>query len=290
MTVHEVAAYLRIKERKVYDLVAQNRIPCTKAAGKWLFPKQLIDLWLRQHTDFGIELSPQSEPPLIVSGSHDPLLDWAVRESGSGLAILFNGSLDGLERFAARQSVACGLHIWDDATGDYNRRLLEQRFAAQPVVAIEWAWRDQGLMVAPGNPLAIKSLKDVQGKRFAIRQKEAGSHVLLTYLLRQAGLTLADLTVVEPPLRNETDLALAVASGDVDAGLGIAAAAHPLNLDFIPLAKERYDLLIWRRQYFELPLQTLFAFTTTPTFCKRLQTLRGYHVGGLGRVRYNAPI
>lgn len=290
MTVHEVAEYLRIKERKVYDLVAQNRIPCTKAAGKWLFPKQLIDLWLRQNTECVTDVAPPSEPPLILSGSHDPLLDWAVRESGSGLAILFNGSLDGLERFAARQAVACGLHLWDAATGDYNNRLLEQRFAAQPVVAIEWAWRDQGLMVAPGNPLGIHSLPDIKGKRFAVRQKEAGSHVLLNYLLRQANLTLADLTVVEPPLRNETDLALAVASGQVDVGLGIAAAAHPFNLDFIPLAKERYDLVVWRRQYFESPLQKLFAFTTSEAFSKRLQTVSGYHVGGLGTVRYNAPI
>lgn len=290
MTVHEVAEYLRIKERKVYDLVAQGRIPCTKAAGKWLFPKESIDVWLRQNADcYGFETSTPPEPPLILSGSHDPLLDWAVRESGSGLAILFNGSLDGLERFAARQAVACGLHLRDGNTGDYNTMLLEQRFAAEPVVAIEWAWRDQGLMVAPGNPLEIHSLQDVKGRRFAVRQKEAGSHVLLNYLLGQSGLAMADLHVVEPPLRNETDVALAVASGEVDVGLGVAAAAHQLNLDFITLAKERYDLLVWRRQYFEPPLQKLFAFTKAATFSKRLQTVSGYDTSGLGTVRYNAP-
>jgi excisionase family DNA binding protein len=289
MTVHEVAEYLRIKERKVYDLVAQSRIPCTKAAGKWLFPKELIDRWLQQHAEYVSDTSAPAEPPLILSGSHDPLLDWAVRESGSGLAILFNGSLDGLERFAARQAVACGLHVRDGATGEYNNRLLAQRFAAEPVVAIEWAWRDQGLMVAPGNPLGIQSLLDVKDRRFAVRQKEAGSHVLLNHLLEQCDLEMDDLHIVEPPLRNETDLALAVANGEVDAGLGIAAAAHQLQLAFVPLAKERYDLLVWRRQYFEPPLQKLFAFTRTPAFSKRLQNVRGYDVGGLGTVRYNAP-
>jgi excisionase family DNA binding protein len=290
MTVHEVAEYLRIKERKVYDLVAQGRIPCTKAAGKWLFPKELIDYWLRQNAECVTATLPSPEPPLILSGSHDPLLDWAVRESGSGLAILFNGSLDGLERFAVRQAVACGLHLRDVETGDYNTRLLEQRFAAEPVVAIEWAWRDQGLMVAPGNPLKIQSFQDVQDKRFAVRQKEAGSHVLLKYLLGQSGLMMADIRVMEPPLRNETEVALAVANGEVDAGLGIAAAAHQLHLAFIPLAKERYDLLVWRRQYFESPFQKLLAFTATQAFSKRLQTVRGYDVSGLGTVRYNAPI
>ena len=99
MNTREVAEYLRIKERRVYDLVAQRNIPCTRAAGKWLFPKELIDLWLIRNAE-GVSESLQVKPielPAIISGSHDPLLDWAVKESDCGLAMLFNGSLDGLE-------------------------------------------------------------------------------------------------------------------------------------------------------------------------------------------------
>jgi len=290
MNTREVAEYLRIKERKVYDLVAQRRIPCTRAAGKWLFPKYLIDLWLRQHAEGVAEnVSPPVAPPAILSGSHDPLLDWAVRESDSGLAVLFNGSLDGLERFADRQALACGLHILDPDSGEYNAPILAQRFANAPVTAIEWAWREQGLMVAPGNPLGIGGMPEAASQRFAVRQKEAGSYLLLGHLLGQAGMTLADVAAASPPLRSENEVALAVANGEADVGLGIAAAARALRLDFLPLARERYDLLVWRRLYFEPPFQKLLAFARTPAFSKRAQDMGGYDLSGLGAVRYNAP-
>lgn len=288
MNTHEVAEYLRIKERKVYDLVSQRQIPCTRAAGKWLFPKDLIDLWLLHNAEGVPRNLVRTEPPMIVSGSHDPLLDWAVRESGSGLAVLFNGSLDGLERFAHNHALACGLHVLDSGSGDYNTPLIEQRLATEPVVLIEWAHRQQGLMVAPGNPLGIKNLTDVAGKRVALRQKEAGSFVLLEHLLREQNLSLADVASNQPPMRSETEVALAVSSGQADAALGIAAAADQMQLSFVPLIEERYDLLLWRRQYFEPPLQALLAFCQSDVFTKRAAELVGYDVSDFGSVRYNA--
>ncbi len=287
MNTREVAEYLRLKERKIYDLVAQRRIPCTRAGGKWLFPKELIDLWLLQQAEGVPERLPAVEPPPIVSGSHDPLLDWAVRESGSGLAVLFDGSLDGLERLLRHETLACGLHVPDPEGDGYNSALLNQRAADQPLVAIEWARRRQGLMVAAGNPLGITGIADLAGKRFALRQKEAGSHILLDRLLTSAGLTFAEFAGCVGPLRSETELAQAIADGEADAGLGIAAAARPLRLDFIPLVEERYDLLIWRRQYFEPPLQALLGFCHGEAFRRRARELDGYDVSGLGTVRFN---
>ncbi len=287
MNTREVAEYLRLKERKIYDLVAQRRIPCTRVGGKWLFPRELIDLWLLQNAEGVPEQAPAVEPPPIVGGSHDPLLDWAVRESGSGLAVLFDGSLDGLERLLRREAMASGLHVPDPDGDGYNSALLNQRAADQPLVAIEWAHRRQGLIVAPGNPLGIRGIADLAGKRFALRQKEAGSHLLLERLLHAAGLSSADFGVCIGPLRSETELARAIADGEADAGLGIAAAARPLRLDFIPLVEERYDLLIWRRLYFEAPLQALLGFCRGEAFRRRARELDGYNVSGLGTVRFN---
>lgn len=288
MNTREVAEYLRIKERKVYDLIAQRRIPCTRAAGKWLFPKDLVDMWLL-HSAEGIpaDLPPQ-QPPAIVTGSHDPLLEWAVRESGSELAVLFDGSLDGLERFDKIQAVACGLHVPDEASGDYNVALLERRFNTRPVVAVEWARRRQGLVVKAGNPLAIGGITDLAGRRVALRQKEAGSYLLLNLLLADAGMTAADLGTPTPPLRSETEVALAVATDQADAGLAIAAVARPLGLGFIPLVEERYDLLLWRRQYFEPSLQKLFVFCRSDAFVQRARHVGGYDISRLGEVRFNA--
>jgi excisionase family DNA binding protein len=112
MNTREVAAYLRIKERKVYDLVKTGKIPCTRVTGKWLFPKTVIDLWVIQNLSHKGDPAVVPAPPPIIAGSHDPLLDWAVRESGSGLALMFGGSLDGLRRFAAGDAIKSLMTVW----------------------------------------------------------------------------------------------------------------------------------------------------------------------------------
>jgi excisionase family DNA binding protein len=289
MNTKEVAEYLRLKERKIYDLVAHRQIPCARISGKWLFPKDLIDLWLRRNIEGSAARKLYPDPPPIVAGSHDPSLEWAVRESGSDLALLFGGSLDGLERFAEGQAVACGLHVLDSEQEQYNAPLIEQRFGAEPVVLIEWARRQQGLIVAPGNPLGIASLADGVGKRLAIRQKESGTYLLLDYLLKKNHLTLADFIVGTIPLRNETEVAMAVASGQADLGLGIFGAARQLPVDFISVTEERYDLLMWRRSYFEPTLQALFSFVRTPSFTDYASAALGYRFDELGRVHFNGP-
>jgi len=152
MTTSEVAAYLRVKERKVYDLVAANAIPCTRVTGKILFPKPLIDLWIAAQTQ-GPGLEHQGPRPPIAAGSHDPLLDWPLRESGVGIATLFDGSLNGLRQFLDGGVLFCGLHVPDSSAADplgdsANSHLFRDRDAvggtAARLVLIEWARREQG--------------------------------------------------------------------------------------------------------------------------------------------------
>jgi len=295
MTTREVAEYLRIKERKVYDLLRDKRIPATRVAGKWLFPKHLIDQWLATGTEFPdrareMALAPRQAPP-VCAGSHDPLLDWSLRESGCGLAMMPGGSLDGLARLAAGEAMVAGLHVYDPETDSYNEEAVARACAGLDVVVIEWAWREQGLVVAAGNPLGIGSVKDLKAKkaRVAVRQPEAGSRILLEYLVAEAGMTMADLDVTGPPALSETDLATAVMEDKADAGLAVASAAHPYRLGFVPLRRERYDLVVRRRDYFEPPVQALLAFAATSPFRERAGEMSGYDVSGLGRVVYNAP-
>src|SRR5262245_24920127 len=109
-TTSEAAEYLRIKERKLYELVSEQAIPCTKATGKWLFPKDEIDRWLSDSVVLRDGMN-RAAPMPIVGGSHDPLLEWALRESGSGLATLPEGSLSGLQRFKRGELVAAAIHL-----------------------------------------------------------------------------------------------------------------------------------------------------------------------------------
>jgi len=287
MNTREVADYLGLKERKIYDLVAKREIPCTRVTGKWLFHRELIDRWLLEHAE-GIGTTPAAQPPAIVAGSHDPLLDWAVRESGCGLALLFDGSLDGLARFARGEALACGIHV-PDPSGEYNTPLIRQQLPRQPLVALEWAWREQGLILPPGNPRGVRGLADTVGLRFALRQPGAGSRVLLEQLLAAENLGVADLSAAGPARRGELEVGLSIAGNEADVGLGIHAVARQLGLDFVALARERYDIVIRRRDYFEAAFQRLMAFSREAAFREQAGRLAGYDVAGLGTVRYNGP-
>ncbi len=289
LTTREVAELIRLKERKVYDLVATGSIPCIRVTGKLLFPRALIEAWLARHAEFGEGTETLQALPGICAGSHDPLLDWALREAGTELAVKFGGSLTGLRALAAAQAQMAGLHLAEDGEGAWNVQHVKRALLGRPVVLIEWARRQQGLIVAPDNPLQILGLTDLKGRRVISRQREAGAFVLLEKLLGAVGLGIGDLAVAAAPALTEADVAAAVAEGRVDAGLGIAAVAHQYRLGFVPLIEERYDLAIWRAAYFEEPVQKLLAFTRSDRFVERARSLTGYDVSELGTVHYNAP-
>jgi molybdate-binding protein len=225
----------------------------------------------------------------VVAGSHDPLLEWCLNQAGAGLAMLPGGSLDGIARLAAGEAAICALHVLDTETGEYNLPVVRQSLGALGVVVVEWAWRDQGLVVPEGNPGGIAGMADLSGLRVATRQAEAGSHILFEHLLAEAAMTVADLNLVAEPARSETELAMMVLEGKADAGLAVAAVARRLKLGFVPLHRERCDLVMRRRDYFEAPFQTLLAFTRTAAFKAHATDLGGYHTSGLGQVIYNGP-
>jgi len=289
LTTSEVAELLRIKERKVYDLASSGQLPCNKAIGKLLFPRDQIDAWLAVNAEHVVE--PLGMRPRVFLGSHDPLLEWALRESQSGLAMLFDGSNDGLQRFTAREGVAAGLHIFDEKTKDWNVHVVEQHCAHSSVVLIEWAIRQRGLIVCPKFKNKIASLNDLGdlkgGLEIVPRQSQAGAQILFMQLLAQNQVKLDDLTFTDPA-RTESDVAVAVSSGAADVGFGLASVAASYNLHFVPLVKERFDLVVDRQHYFEEPLQRLWAFCQTERFAQYVESLAGYNTSNLGRVRYNS--
>ena len=287
LTTREVAALLRVRERKVYELVAEQAIPVSRVTGKMLFPRDLVEAWIRRRVELAASTADFSPPPAVLAGSHDPLLDWAIRESGSEIATFFGGSIDGLTRLTDRKAFAAGMHVFDPDTGEFNLSLVANELAGQPVVMTEWAWRTQGLVVASGNPRGLASAADLAGVRFIPRQPEAGSHLLLLHLLAEAGIETDAVAMLDPPARTEADVALHVLEGRADAGLAVETVARMHRLDFVPLFRERYDLLVWRREYFEPPMQRLLAFCASAAFRQRATEIGGYDLSGLGTVRYN---
>ena len=288
LTTAEAAEYLRLKERKLYELVAERQIPCTKVTGKWLFSRADLDRWLLA----GMVRPPGAlppEPPPIVGGSHDPLLQWALSESQAGLAILPEGSEAGYQRFLKGEVVAAALHLHDldSPDADANPARLRLEPTLSDAVLIGFAAREQGLIVAAGNPLEIQSLRGAHERelRAALRPQGAGAQLLLLGLLRREGLSIDDLRTAHVAPTGP-DVAQAVRAGHADFGVATRAVATAAGLDFVPLCVERFDLLMRQRDYFRPPLQALLALLRAPRFAARAQDLGGLDVSVAGRVRW----
>ncbi|MCB1792343.1 MAG: helix-turn-helix transcriptional regulator, partial [Gammaproteobacteria bacterium] len=233
LTTRELAALLRIKERKVYDLAASGQIPCSRAMGKLLFPRKAIEAWIAGESINPDAVTPKSRPPVFL-GSYEPLLEWALRESGCGLATLLDGSLDGLRRFVANEGVAAGLHVYDAADDSWNVRAVGEALRDAPVVLIEFAWRERGLIVAPGKARAFPDAAALRGHRVVPRQAGAGSQVLLEQLIAKSAVGRDEVDWAATA-RTESDAALAVLEGKAEAALGLRAMAEQLRLGFVPL-------------------------------------------------------
>ncbi len=282
LTSDEAADFLRLSRRKLFQLVADRRLPVARIDGRLLFPRRALEAWL----DAQLEAGPHPEPPPVCAGSHDPLLDWAVRESGCGLALLTEGSGDGLVRLMDGEAAVAGLHLFDPDSGETNGPALAAA-GARGVVAIEWARRTQGLLLPAGNPAGLTGVRDLAGLRTVRRQPASGSQGLLEALLAGTGIA-RDAPAWTPAIAHtHADAATMVATGAADAAFGVASAARSAGLDFLPLHEERYDLVMRRRTYFEPPVQSLLAFARTAALAEKAAALGGYDVGGLGTVRAN---
>jgi putative molybdopterin biosynthesis protein len=289
LTTSEAAAYLRLKERKIYEMVAEGTVPCTKVTGRWLFPKAELDHWLSSsvHRPDG---TARPDPAPIVGGSHDPLLEWALRESKSGLAQLAVGSEAGFDRFVAGETIAAAthLHALEDPEADANAAAMADRSDMQDAVLISFCRREQGLLLALGNPLKIKTIEDVISRRarIVLRPEGAGAQQLLLSLLHRAKVSLDNLTTVSPLAPTGNDIAQAVRAGRADTGIATRGAANAAGLDFAPIVWEPFDLVMRQRDYFHGPLQALIRFLRTDEFAARARELGGYDVSTAGTVRF----
>lgn len=289
LTTDEAAAYLRLKERKLYELVANGQIPCSKVSGKWLFPRAALDRWVAAGLSRPEGFVAEPAPP-IVGGSHDPLLEWALRQSNAGLALLAEGSEAGLDRLERNEVAAAAIHLHGEGDDEAaNVAGVAARAGLHDAVVIGFARREQGFLVAAGNPLGLGGLADVARReaRIGLRPAGAGAQLLLEVVAARAGMAVEGLRRAPLPYPTGPDLALAIRGGEIDCGIATRAVAALHGLDFVPLVWERFDLVLRRRTYFEPPAQTLFAFLRDPAFARRAGALGGYDVGAAGLVRLN---
>lgn len=284
LTTKELADLLRVKERKVYELAGAGEIPCRRVTGKLLFPSDEINAWLGGSAL--VSATSARDLPHVIAGSHDPLLDWAIRESRCGVATFFDGSINGLEEMQQGNALAAGIHLVEKTGQDWNLSFVQERFADAPFVLMEWAKRQQGMILSPSLK-SIVSLGDLKGRRIAQRQPTAGAHLLFNHMIAACDCSPGDFEILPELSRTETEAAVAVASGVADAAPGLAAMAKQFNLGFMPTMLERYDLIIDRHAWFEPPMQNLLTFSRSEKFISKAAELGGYELSDHGKIHWN---
>jgi molybdenum cofactor synthesis domain-containing protein len=292
--------FIRVTLGRVRDKVIATPLPrgagtitsLVRADGLLIVPALSEGLEEDRPVEAELLASPEDiDGTLVVLGSHDNTLDLLAtllrrRDPRLRLSSGHVGSLGGLMALRQGRAHLGGSHLFDPQTNTYNLTYIEKYLPGLPLKLINLAWREQGLMVLPGNPKNIRSVPDLARPevRFINRQRGAGTRLLLDYLLKEAGI---EPTAVQGYEREEyTHMAVAanVKSGTADAGLGILAAARALGLDFIPLTPERYDLVVPEETFHDPRFQTLLEVMRSREFATAALSLGGYDLKDCGGI------
>ncbi len=231
------------------------------------------------------------ERTIVALGSHDLTLDLLAQflasgDSGVRLSSANVGSLGGLIAVRRGHAHLAGSHLLDPQTGKYNTTFLERYLPGEDIVLVTLAGREQGWMVPVGNPKGLTGWEDLgrKGIRFVNRQRGAGTRMLLDYELEKRGLNPSMVDGYKREEYTHLAVAAAVASGTADLGLGIRAAAIALDLEFVSLAYERYDLVIPRAHYESKLLAPMLELLENSSFRKAVAEMPGYDVSEMGNV------
>jgi len=259
LTTREVARFLNINEKMVYNLIAEKGLPATKATGKWLFPRHLVEQWLENQT-INYPKTSDPLPPyhglLIISGSNDILLDKAIslfnRLYPEHVAVFGNlGSLGGIRSLRRNLCHIASSHLLQENEQEYNFGIAEEELGQLPGM-INFCKREQGLLVAKDNPEKIQGVQDLgrPGIRIVNRPLGTGTRLLLDGELAKEGIKGERIEGYDREVTRHLEVGLEVLSGRADTGPGIRAVAGLLDLDFIPLRWERFDFLIQKDRFF----------------------------------------
>nr|PZN71488.1 MAG: molybdopterin biosynthesis protein [Bacillota bacterium] len=227
---------------------------------------------------------------VVIIGSHDTSLDlmgsFLRKKGGYYLSSAHVGSQGGLLALKRGEAHMAGVHLLDPETGDYNTAYV-RRYLGKPALLALLARREQGFIVPKGNPKGITSFRDLARPdvRFVNRQRGAGTRLLLDFHLRQEGISPEQVEGYRWELFTHLNVAQAVKAGDADVGLGIRSAAQALDLDFVPLAWEDYELCIPADMEGHPGVQAVLSLLRDPAFRRAVEALGGYDCSDSGRIR-----
>ncbi len=293
LTTKEVAALLNVNEKMVYVLVNDKGLPATKVTGKWLFPRRLVEEWLEVNiSNYRPAAVAVDESLLLLAGSDDPLFQSALalfQQSNTGKMAYFAnvGSMGGVTALRRGLCHIGVCHLLQDENEDYNFDFANQQLDQTPVF-LNFSKREQGFLVAKGNPKKIKEISDLckDGVTIANRPLGTGTRLLLDHELERYKISTKHVKGYTKEVNRHIDAGLEVLSGRADVAPAIRAVAGLLGLDFIPLRWERFDLIISRDRFFERGIQDFVGLLHEKEFRQLAASFDGYDVSLCGKMLF----
>lgn len=293
LSTREVAQFLDVNEKMIYSLISDKGLPATKITGKWLFPLRLVEQWIDANTSNYPQprtTLPAYDGLLIITGSNDPLLDKAISifnsNSPEHISVFANlGSMGGLQALRRNLCHMASSHLMQDNGEGYNFDFADREFDNMPAM-VNFCKREQGLLVAKGNPKKIYDIADLArpGLKIVNRSNTTGTRLLLDRELEKAGIKGNDIAGYHHEVAKHIDIGLEILSGHADAGPAIRYVAALLDLDFIPLRWERYDLLIDKNRFFDQGVQLFIGMLHENDFTAAANAFAGYDLSMSGKM------
>jgi putative molybdopterin biosynthesis protein len=298
MTAKEVATYLNLNTKKVYQLVNDGLIPAARVGGKLIFPRTLLEEWLYNAARKNLKKDTDAHDKILVAiGSNDLVWELLSRELIKTPYHLITpyasvGSIEGLLALSQRIAHLAGIHLLDPLTNEYNISYLSRYLGGFEVTVVNLFYRMQGIIIRKGNPKRIHDLSDFARNDVVIinRQEGSGTRILFDTLLQNNGISPGSIKGYEKSVTTHMELAAEIGKGHADTGLGIQAAAQAVGLDFIPIKDERYDIVLLNDYLHLRSVQALLEIIRSDRFKTLLNGLEGYNFRDTGKTIFQGAV
>jgi molybdate-binding protein/DNA-binding transcriptional regulator YhcF (GntR family) len=299
---------LVLRQKRLSDMVSNNILDALTSGYS---PEEIealfhmhLDRWREERSHKSDIFEPQelfkdrdskadSWDTIIIVGSHDLALSILLsrlkyRNPEINIDVTYAGSLGGLIALQREKADLAGIHLLDEETGEYNYPYVKHILAGREVAIVHLVYRVQGLMFAKGNPKQVKEIEDLRRSdiTFINRQKGSGTRLLLDLELKQRGIQLSEVKGYKRETDTHLAVAVSIARGEADVGLGIEAAARARDLGFLPLLRERYDLVIPMENYRSKLLSPLLDIIRSEDFKKVVDNVGGYDTSQTGTTTF----
>lgn len=296
MNTKQVAEYLGINEKQVYALIKSGSIPCTRATGKWLFRKNLIDTWLEQESinNRKMKRNPRGTAcSLLAAGSNDPIMEILYNRIISEQdCVIFSSNTGSLEGLKLLNDGLCDMalcHLGDRTQDEPLEEYLKKLLPGSKAVMVHLFQREIGFITSPQKKYAVTTMQDVidQNLEFINRQEGSGTRLYIETLLENTMTDASNINGFENDVKTHFEVALAVKNGNADVGIGSVSAAMIFDLPFYPLKQESFDMVLLQETFFRPEIQDFIETLSSDEFRTMVKPLGNYDFTSSGKILFS---